>query len=255
MSLTLEHRSKWSVLTLKRPPRNELDRETLCAILAALDELEAGKSPPLLLRAEGMHFSTGYPIAEIPEAIFHRDPEVRAADPFEMVMHRISGYAAPVLAAIQGDAYGGAVELLACTDLRLAATTARFGVPPVRLGLVYSHTGLRRLLRGFGSAMTRELLLTGEAITAETALHAGFLNRVVPATELAENTDDLLASIARGQTSALRGTRRVLNLLEENESLSAEALREIADLRHASHNSDEFRAAQRAFLSKSRDPE
>ena len=253
MSLNLDHRNRWSILTLINPPRNELDRETLGAILAALDELEARRSPLLLLRAEGKHFSTGYPIAEIPEAIFHSDPAVRAADPFESVMRRISAYPAPVVAAIQGDAYGGAVELLACTDLRLAAATARFGVPPTRLGLVYSHTGLRRLLRGFGSTMTRELLLTGEAISAEEALRVGFLNRVVSAAELTEGTDSLLASIARCQPNALRGTRRVLNLLEENESLSEEALREIADLRHASHNSAEFRAAQQAFLAKNRE--
>ena len=84
-------------------------------------------------------------------------------------MDRLVDYPAPIVAAVQGDAYGGAVELLACADLRVAATGVRLGVPPVRLGLVYSHTGLRRLLRGFGSPLVREMLLTGEAISAERA--------------------------------------------------------------------------------------
>jgi len=234
-------------ITLARPPRNELDRELLDALITALAELAARDvPPPLLLDAEGRHFSTGYTIEAIPEEIFHRDPEVRAADPFERVMRALVDYPMPVIAAIQGDAYGGAVELLACCDLRVAATGVRFGVPSARLGLVYSHTGVRRLLRGFGSALTRELLLTGEAIPAERAHAAGFLNRLVPVAEVPTTAREMLASVARGRPGALRGTRRVLRTLEETETLPADLLAEIADLRHASRTGDEFHAAREA---------
>ena len=255
MPLRIERQETWCTVTLDHPPRNELDRELLDAIIAALDELATAEAPPLLLRAEGKHFSTGYRIDEIPETIFHRDPEVRAADPFEQVMHRLVHYPSPVIAAIGGDAYGGAVELLACADLRVAADQVRFGVPPVRLGLVYSHTGLRRLLRGFGSSLARELLLTGAAVTAERAWQAGFLNRLVPADQLMPATEELLASLANSPPDALRGTRRVLMLLEEAETLDDIALDEIAALRHASRLGEEFRAAQEAFLNRRGPPE
>ncbi|MDX2474354.1 MAG: enoyl-CoA hydratase-related protein, partial [Candidatus Krumholzibacteria bacterium] len=158
------------------------------------------------------------------------------------------------LAVVQGDAYGGAVEMLACTDLRIAAETVRVGVPPVRLGLVYSHTGLRRLLRGFGSPLVREMLMLGEAITADRAYVAGFFNRLVPAENLLDSAREMMRSMTRGGPAALRGTRRILNLLEEREALSDAALDEIARLRHESRSGEEFARAREAFLNKEPSP-
>ncbi len=246
--LVITTHARWTELRLARPPRNVLDRPMLEALAAALDDLAAGEAPLLLLRAEGKHFSTGYAIGEIPEEIFHRDPAVRAAHPFEQVMARLVHYPSPIVAAVQGDAWGGAVELLACADLRVAADKVRLGVPPVRLGLVYSHTGLRRLLRGFGSPLVREMLLTGEAIGAERARQTGFFSRVVPAGDLAAAADELLELVARGGPQALRGTRRILTLLEEAEVLPDAVVQEIAELRHESWSGEEFRAAREAFL-------
>ncbi|MCB1184535.1 enoyl-CoA hydratase/isomerase family protein [bacterium] len=253
MPLLVDARPHWTELTLDRPPRNVLDTEMLGALVATLDEQKtAGR--PLLLKANGRHFSTGYPISEIPSEIFHHDPAVRAGTLFEQVMDRLVHHPAPILAAVQGDAYGGAVEMLACADLRVAADTARLGMPPVRLGLVYSHTGLRRLLRGFGSPLVREMLMLGEAISAERAGHAGFFNRVVGADELADTAEQMMRAITRGGPDALRGTRRILNLLEEWESLPDEALAEIGRLRHASRAGDEFQRAREAFLNKEPSP-
>ena len=246
--LHIETHPRWTELRLSRPPRNVLDRPMLEALVEALDDLAAADPPLLLLSSEGRHFSTGYAVGEIPEEIFHLDHEVRAAHPFEQVMEKLLHYPAPVVAAVQGDAWGGAVELLACTDLRVAARGVRLGVPPVRLGLVYSHTGLRRLLRGFGSSLLREMILTGEPIDAMRARAAGFFNRVVPASDLRKTAAELLTRVAQGGPSALRGTRRILTLLEEAEVLPDHVLEEIAELRHASWSSEEFTRARDAFL-------
>jgi len=246
---------RWTEIGLNRPPSNVLDREMLTALAGALDELAAVAEPPvLLLRSTGRHFSTGYSIKDIPEEIFHRDPAVRAATPFERVMDRLVHYPSPVVARVQGDAYGGAVELLACTDLRVAATGVRLGVPPVRLGLVYSHTGLRRMIRGFGSSLVREMLMLGEAIGAERADNAGFWTRLVPAGQLDETVTEILETLARGGPRALRGTRRILTLLEEAEVLPEEALREIGRLRHESWSGEEFLRAREAFLARRPSP-
>ena len=72
---------RWTELTLNQPPRNVLDREMLTALVDALDELAAGKAPLLLIKANGKHFSTGYSIKDIPEEIFHRDPEFARPTP------------------------------------------------------------------------------------------------------------------------------------------------------------------------------
>lgn len=254
LPLEINQKPDWAELVLNQPPRNVLDRDMLTALVDALDTLAGGDAPLLLVKANGKHFSTGYSIHDIPEEIFHRDPGVRAADPFEQLMDRLVHYPAPIVAAVQGDAYGGAVELLACCDLRVAAQGVRLGVPPVRLGLVYSHTGLRRMIRGFGSPLVREMLMTGEAVAAERAYHVGFLNRLVDAEELAETAGHLMETMAKGGPAALRGTRRILNLLEEAEVLSDEALEEIAELRHASWSGEEFIRAREAFISKQPSP-
>lgn len=254
MPVRIRDAGPWTELQLSRPPRNVLDVPMLSALRDALDQLTAAGAPLLLLRAEGRHFSTGYDIADIPAEIFDPDPEVRAAHPFEQVMARLAAYPSPVVAAVGGDAYGGAVELLACADLRVAAAGVRVGLPPVRLGLVYSHTGLRRLLRAFGPSLARELLLTGEAVTAERALTAGFFCRVAPREELDGVAADLMNSMSRGGPQALRGTRRVLHLLEETEALPPGALDEIAALRHQARHSEEFAAAQAAFLDRRPSP-
>lgn len=252
--LEIRREAGWLTITLNRPPRNVLDRDLLEALVLVLDELAAGDAPLLLLRAAGRHFSTGYPVGDIPEEIFHRDPAVRAAHPFEQVMDRLTHYPAPIVAEVQGDAYGGAVELLSCADLRVAAAGVRLGVPPVRLGLVYSHTGLRRMLRSFGSPLVREMLLLGEPIDAERAREAGFFNRLVPPDGLAAASGGLLAALSRGGPGALRGTRRILNLLEEAEVLPPAALAEIDRMRHESWSGEEFRRARDAFLNKGPSP-
>jgi len=250
MSLLVDRRADHAVLTLAAPPRNLLDGALLDGLLRALAALAADGAPPLLLTAAGRHFSTGYPIAAIPESIFHADPAVRAGDPFERVMQALWDYPAPILAAIQGDAYGGAVELLCCADLRVAVPTARFAVPALRLGLVYSPTGMRRLQSAFGAPLARELLLTGEPIGARRALRAGFLCRLAAPERLAAAGGDLMASLLAAAPGALRGTRRSLRLLEAAEPLAPALLAEIAALRHAAWQSEDFREAQQAFLEK-----
>ena len=251
MPLELIRKPDWTELVLDEPPRNVLNGETLQALVRALNDLAGADAPLLMLRSNGRHFSTGYSIRDIPEEIFHRDPQVRATDPFEQVMSALINYPSPVVAAVQGDAYGGAVELLACADLRVAVHGVRLGVPPVRLGLVYSHSGLRRMIRAFGSTLVREMLLTGEAIDAKRAFQAGFFNRLVAPEDLTSAAEELLTAMAQGGPRALRGTRRILNLLEETEFLSDEALEEIGRLRHESWSGEEFIQARDAFLNRS----
>jgi len=250
MSLRLDRQPGHAVLTLAAPPRNLLEPSLLEALLAALAALAGGGAPPILLRAEGRHFSTGYPIAAIPEAIFHADPELRASALFERALAALWDYPAPVVAAIQGDAWGGAVELLCCADLRLAVSEARFAVPALRLGLIYSPSGIRRLQAAFGAPLTRELLLTGEPIGARRALRAGFLCRLVAPERLAATSAALMASLLEAAPAALRGTRRSLRLLEGAEPLAPALLAEIAAWRHAAWRSEDFREAQLAFLEK-----
>ena len=222
----------------------------LAAFMAAIDELEASGAPLLLLKAQGRLFSAGYAIGEIPEAIFHADPAIRAGSPFERALVRLSRYPSPVLAAVQGDAYGGAVELLCCADLRIGAPEARIAVPAVRLGLIYSLSGLGRLAWSLGPSLMTEMLLTGEAVGARRLLRAGFFHRLAYPDDLDAASERLLASLAAGAPLALRGTRRALRAMAEVQALPPAIVAEIEALRHGSWSSEDFREAQAAFLAK-----
>lgn len=247
MSLQTQTHDGWAELVLADPPRNVLHADLLRELAEILTALEAD-APLLLLRSRGRHFSTGYPIGDIPEEIFHEDAAVRAATPFETVMQRLVDYPAPVIMAVQGDAWGGAVEMLACADIRVAAEGVRVALTPARLGLIYSHTGLRRLGRVLGSPLLREMVLTGLPVTADRLERTGFFSRVVPAEGLESCAREMVDAVLCGGPQALRGTRRVLRILEETETLTPEELAKIARLRHRSRLSAEFTAAQAAFL-------
>ncbi|NCQ34065.1 hypothetical protein GW813_03080 [bacterium] len=247
MSLRTHIHHGWAELVLADPPRNVLHADLLRGLAETLVEL-AAEAPVLLLRSQGRHFSTGYPIGDIPEEIFHEDAEVRAATPFETVMQRLVDYPAPVIMAVQGDAWGGAVEMLACADLRVAAAGVRVALTPARLGLIYSHTGLRRLGRALGSPLLREMVLTGLPVTTDRLERTGFFSRVVTAEDLESCTGEMVDAVLCGGPQALRGTRHVLRILEETENLAQEELAKIARLRHRSRLSAEFNDAQAAFL-------
>ena len=227
-----------------------LRREMLEDILAALEDLRAAGSPTLLLASTGKHFSTGYPIDAIPEDIFHADEKIRERDPFQRVMNELSRYESPIVAAVQGDTYGGAIELLSCADIRIGVEGSRFALPSVRLGLVYSHSGMRRLASRLGAPLTREMLLTGGAISARRAYETGFLSRLVPPEQLEDETHEVLVQLGKGTDLALRGTRRLLNLLDESESLPPQILDEIATIRHESFCSEESRSTREDFGKK-----
>ena len=102
----------------------------------------------------------------------------------------------PVVAALAGYALGGGLELALACDLRVADTTARFGLPEAKVGSMPGAGGTQRLTRLVGPAAAMELMLTGERIDAETALRIGLVNRVVPAGMLLEEADRLAGLIA-----------------------------------------------------------
>ncbi len=248
--LQVELNSRRALLRLDDPPRNMLTPEMLEGILVGLERFRQAGSPTLLLASTGKHFSTGYPIDAIPENIFHADAAVRDRDPFQRVMNELARYESPIVAAVQGDAYGGAIELLSCADIRIGVEGSRFALPSVRLGLVYSHSGMRRLASRLGAPLTREMLLTGSAIGARRAHEEGFLNRLVAPEDLEGETEEVLEAIGKGTDLALRGTRRLLNLLDESESLPPEILDEVAALRHEAYCSEESKRARIEFGKK-----
>jgi enoyl-CoA hydratase/carnithine racemase len=237
-------------LTISNPAkRNALDHAILDAIGVALGDL--GEARALLLTgADGM-FSSGYDIADIPEDVFAEEAERLVAHPFAAAVEALQACEIPTVAALPGHTIGGGLELALACDLRVAADGILLGMPPAKLGLVYSHTGLRRFLDAIGAPRTRELFLTARNIDARTALTWGLVNDVVGAAELEDAALDLAEDLAANAPLSVRGNKRAIReLLAAEGALEPDVERELVELREASFHSDDLREGVRAFGEK-----
>ena len=110
----------------------------------------------------------------------------------------------PVIAAVNGFALGGGLEVALAAHIRIASTTAKLGLPEVTLGIIPGYGGTQRLLRLVGTGRALEMMLSGAMIDAEEAYRLGLVNRVVPAEELARTAMDLAERIAKNGPIAVR---------------------------------------------------
>ena len=228
--------------------RNALDQEILDAIAAAVPDLDA--KCVVLTGSEGM-FSAGYDIGDIPSEVFADEAEKLVAHPFAAAIEALETYPYPTVAALNGHAIGGGLEVALSCDLRVAAAGVRLGMPPAKLGLVYSHTGIRRFLDVIGAARTRELFLVGRTVDAETAERWSLVNEVVPAAELEARALALAEEIAANAPLSLSGNKRVMReLLAAESQLDPDVERELVELRAACFQSEDFREGVRAFGEK-----
>ena len=236
-------------LTIHNPARRHaLDHAILDGIAAVVPTLEARC---LLVTAEGPVFSAGYDIGDLPRDEFAREAESLVAHPFHHAIAALEDYPYPVVAALNGHAIGGGLELALSCDLRVAATSAGVGMPPARLGLVYSHTGLRKFIDAIGVARTRELFFTGRTVGAARAAAWGLLTEVVPDAELPARGLALATEIAANAPLSLRGNKRVIReLLVAEAAVAADVEQELVALREACFRSDDFHEGVRAFAEK-----
>jgi enoyl-CoA hydratase/carnithine racemase len=194
-------------ITLRRPDKlNALSR----AVLEELTEAAAWFDQHLevkvvVVAGEGRAFSAGFDL---------QDPRWAELGPPEQstvvgraMADAVGSMQATTLASIQGHCIGGGVVLAAACDLRVAAEGARFKIPEVDLGIPLYWTGIPRLTRELGAALTKELVLTGRTFDAAEAKAIRFVNRVVRDASLAAETDALAATLAAKPGIVLRSTK------------------------------------------------
>jgi enoyl-CoA hydratase/carnithine racemase len=241
-------------LTISNPAkRNALDHPILDAITATLTELASPDSGTRCLLVTGAHgmFSAGYDIGEIPDEEFEQRAERLVAHPFTEAIDALEAFPYPTLAALPGHTIGGGLELALACDMRVAQEGIKLGMPPAKLGLVYSHTGLRRFLDAIGAARTRELFLLGRYIDAPTALVWGLVNRVASAERLAAESLELAAELAANAPLSQAGNKRVIaELLRAQGQLDSGIEEQLIELRRASFASEDMREGMRAFAEK-----
>ena len=214
--LTVEIADHIAVLTLNRPQvMNAIDRglaEALAARLPALDRDDAVRVA-ILTGAGPRAFCAGADLKE--RATMTPDEVVRQRRRLIDATNALLGFEKPLIAAVNGLALGGGLELALACDFALAAEGARFGLPETTLAIIPGDGGTQLLPRLVGQAKARELIFTGELIDAAEALRLNLISRAVPVDELLPTARAIAAKIARNGPVAVRQAKRALNMSRE----------------------------------------
>ena len=248
--LLVEKRELICTLTINRPEvRNSLSPELLVTMG---DTLNALKDDPetrvVVIRGAGEKaFSSGYDIGRIEQRSGQAD---EAQGILEYSFGSIAAYPSPVIAMIYGFAVGAGLELVVSCDLRIAADNARFGIPPAKLGVVYSHTGVQKFVEQVGMIATNELFFSGRLVSAQRALQIGLVNQIVPEEQLASVTYDLAREIAGNAPLSVSGAKTTIAKLTKRQPLSEEDLAELRQLRERAMLSEDLAEGQKAFMEK-----
>ena len=204
-NLTVTHRDAIATVTVDRPEKlNAMTRETLQELEQAFDALASDDAvrAVIVTGAGDKAFVAGADIKELAEE--SATTGHLAAQRGQETFRKIEALGKPVVAAINGFALGGGLELALACHLRVASENAKLGLPEVTLGVIPGYGGSQRLARLVGRGRALELILTGAHIDASEAHRIGLVNRVVPKTELLSETEKLVRKIIANGPLALR---------------------------------------------------
>ena len=209
------------VMTLDRPPVNALDRSLISEIAAAADEMEkevaARMVRSVVLNASGRHFCAG---ADLKERLnLHESDVVNVVSAIREAVEAVYNISVPVIAAVQGHAYGGGFELALAADIRVLANDAEVGLKEVTLGIMPGAGGTQRLPRIVGQGVALEWVTTGRSVPADEALRAGVANAVVPADDLAGTVAGIAGQIAANAPVAVQLAKKAVR---EGQSMGLE---------------------------------
>ena len=204
-------------LELVNPPLNLVTRELIDELRGALATLAAAPADEVrvvvLSGRAGRAFCAGSHVGEF-EA--QRGPAGRARLQLEqLAWQELAALPMPTIAAIEGDALGGGLELALCCDLRVVSARARLGLPEVRLAVIPGSGGTQRLPRVVGIARAKELILTGRVVTAEEAERIGLVHRVVPTGEARTAAEEMAGEIAARGPLAVREAKALIDVAQD----------------------------------------
>jgi enoyl-CoA hydratase len=233
-------------ITLNRPQAlNALNAQLIRELNAALDgfEADAGIGCVLVTGSEKA-FAAGADIKEMQAKTFGE----ASAEDFLATWDRIARCRKPVIAAVAGFALGGGCELAMMCDFIIAADTARFGQPEIKLGVIPGAGGTQRLARSIGKAKAMDLCLTGRMMDAQEAERAGLVARVVPAADLIAEATAAAEAIAQMSLPAAITTKEAVN--RSYETTLAEGLRFERRVFHAQFATEDQKEGMAAFVEK-----
>lgn len=234
-------------ITLNRPDAlNALNSQVMHEVTGAAAEFDADPSigAIIITGAGGKAFAAGADIKEMSELSFS---EVFDADLFA-AWGRLAAVRTPLIAAVAGYALGGGCELAMMCDVLIAADTAKFGQPEIKLGVLPGMGGSQRLTRAIGKAKAMDLILTGRTIDAAEAERSGLVSRVVPAEDLMTEAAAVATTISQMSRSAARMAKEAVN--RAFESTLTEGLLYERRLFHSAFATEDQSEGMAAFIDK-----
>jgi len=208
-NIVVETRERVGVIRLNRPTRmNALNDALAVELKDALERFDADDAiSAIVITGNEKAFAAGADIKEMSELSFG---DVFAQD-FFAPWAKLAAVRTPLIAAVAGYALGGGCELAMMCDILIAADTAKFGQPEIKLGVLPGMGGSQRLTRAIGKAKAMDLILTGRTIDAEEADRSGLVSRVVPADELIREAKAVATTISQMSLSASRMAKEAVN--------------------------------------------
>lgn len=224
--------------------RNAFDFSMVEELTETFGMLEAREEPPVVvLRGAGEKaFSAGFDLD-----VDRSDRTAEETELWPAMIDAIEGYTYPVIGMLNGDTYGGAVEVAAACDVRIGVEGARFGITPAKIGLVYGGQAIHRIMSLVGPAKTKELLFTANPIDAAHAETIGLLNDAVERDELDERTYGMAADIAGNAPLSLRSMKEIVDALVEKGRLSEAETKWVRQLRNRAFESEDHAEGVAAF--------
>jgi enoyl-CoA hydratase/carnithine racemase len=252
--LLTEKKERVCTITFNRPEkRNALTPLMLFHLADILKEIqEEDEVRCLLLRGAGdKAFSAGYDISDIPTDM---TPEMaaafRARNPLDSAMEALLDFPYPVIAMINGYAFGAGCDLAMACDIRIAAESARMAIPPAKLGIIYQPSGIMRFINVVGLANAKEMFFTGRAYEASRAQEMGLVHYVLPLNQLASFTYEMAQEISENAPLSLKGMKVIFSKGLKHQKLDPKDAQEIEYLRTQAFNSEDLKEGQRAFKEK-----
>ena len=215
-TLIFEKKENIGILTINRPEKmNAISKELTAELRQFLEELEGDEEVRVLIvtGAGNKAFVAGADVNELVD----RDAQMgrKVTKERQEIFSMIEDLHVPVIAAINGYALGGGLELALACSIRLASEKARFGAPEVKLGIIPGDGGTQRLPRLVGLGRAMEMILTGDFIDAQEAFRIGLVNRVYPHDQLMEKAIELARKIASRPPLAVRFAKEAVNRSQE----------------------------------------
>jgi len=252
--LLVQTKNNICTLSLNRPKKkNSLSLELVERLRSTLEELaEDDRVQVLILRGAGdKAFCSGFDIGSLPtQSRGDTEQRLKSLDQVESLFQCLIRYPYPVIAMLNGFAFGLGCELAMCCDIRIGAEDIRMGMPPAKLGLVYPGAGLQRFIQSIGLQSTKEMFFTGRTYTGKRIKDLGLVDYLVPGDELEEFTYGMAEEIAGNAPLALKGIKKVINLLMQSNRLDETKSKEALAIIRASLVSEDMQEGQTAFLEK-----